>query len=83
MTMPSDPNIDPLQAALSALTPVQPREFHAHQVRRRCRAALARQRVQHGRPARVGAAELLMASAVVLYVAAAVVQALQLAGGLS
>jgi hypothetical protein len=31
----------------------------------------------------VGAAELLMASAVVLYVAAAVVQALQLAGALS
>jgi len=81
--MPSEPTIDPLHVALSRLAPLQPRKFHVHQVRRRCRAALARQRVRHGRPARVGTAELLMASAVVLYVAAAVVQALQLAGALS
>lgn len=80
--MPSEPIIDPLQAALSTLAPLQPSEFHAHRVRRRCRTALARQRVPRRPVARVTTAELLLASAVVVYVATAVAQALQLAGSL-
>ena len=73
--------LDPLMDALSVLRPLVPRESHTGRVRRRCHQLLADRRARRQNTTRqVHPADMMVATAVVLYLVSVVSEALRLLG---
>ena len=80
--MTTEPTVDPLFDALSALTSLTPPASHERRVRKRCHALLARHRAK-SRTRAPGISDLAVAGAVCFYVVAVVSEAVELLAALS